>query len=169
MPLAMLVGRGEQTLMEAVACRPIPEERVVLTDARDLDPGERDLLEGSGVRHLADPRQLLSEELLPGPPQKGANAPSPRRGANTPLWVHFDVDVVDPSDVPAVLYPAPGGLRAAELEEILRALGAKQEIAAVSFSSWNPKLDRDGRSRETCLGLLRALRCSVQSENPEGV
>ncbi len=141
MPLAMLAGRGEQTLMAAVACSPIPEDRVVLTDARDLDPGERDLLEDSAVRHLADPRQLLAEDLPAG----------------DRLWVHFDVDIVDPGDVPAVLYPAPGGLRAAELEEVFRGLAARREVAAVSFSSWNPELDRDGRSREVCLGLLRTL------------
>ncbi len=149
MPLAMLVGRGDPTLMDAVGCSPLTEERVVLTDARDLDPGEKELLEGSEVRHLPDPRLLLGEELPGGP--------SPRRGASTPLWVHFDVDIVDPGDVPAVLYPALGGRPAAELEEVFRSLAARREVAAVSLSSWNPTLDRDGRSREICLSLLQAL------------
>ncbi len=140
MPLAMLVGRGDRTLTEAVSLRAFPEERVALTDARDLDPGERQQLEASAVRHLADPRRLLTPEVPPGP-----------------LWVHFDVDVVDPGDVPAVPYPAPGGLRAAKLDEIFRRLAAAREIAAVSFSTWSPELDLDGGSREVCLGLLRTL------------
>ncbi len=140
MPLAMLVGRGDPTLADGVGLRPLAEDRVILTDARDLDPGERQLLEASAVRHLADPRQLLTEDLPAGP-----------------VWVHFDVDIADPSDVPAVPYPAPGGLRAAKLGEVFRALAARADIAAVSLSTWSPKLDRDGDSRDLCLSLLRAL------------
>ncbi len=140
MPLAMLVGRGDPTLAQGVGLRPLAEDRVVLTDARDLDPGERDLLASSAVIHLADPRHLLAKELPAGP-----------------VWVHFDVDVADPIDVPAVLYPVPGGLRAAKLEEVFRALAARREIVAVTFSTWSPELDRDGSSRDVCLSLLKAL------------
>ena len=140
MPLAMLVGRGDQTLMRAVELRPFPEERVVLTDARDLDPGERELLASSKVLHLADPRMLDSRPLPEGP-----------------LYVHLDADVVDPEDAPAMSYPAPGGLRAAELSRLLRRLARRREIAAVSFSAWNPGLEGAERSREVCLDLLAAL------------
>ncbi len=148
MPLAMLVGRGDPTLAQGVGLRPLAEDQVILTDARDLDPGERRLLGGSAVRHLANPRQLLTHEF----------AASPGTGTDKhAIWVHFDVDVVDPADVPAVAYPAPGGLYAAELEEVFRALAARIEIAAVSLSTWSPKLDRDGGSRDVCLGLLKTL------------
>ena len=140
MPLAMLVGHGDPTLAQGVDLRPLAEDRVVLTDARDLDPGERELLVSTAVRHLANPRQLLTSDLPTGP-----------------VWVHFDVDIVDPSDVPAVHYPAPGGMRAAELDEVFQGLAARREIVAVSFSTWSPELDRDGSTRDTCLGLLRAL------------
>ena len=40
MPLAMLVGRGDLALPEAVGLAPLPESRVILTDGRDLDPPE---------------------------------------------------------------------------------------------------------------------------------
>ncbi len=143
MPLAMLTGRGDPTLMDQVGASPLADDRVVLTDARNLDPGERDLLEASAVRHLTDPRALAAGDLPEGP-----------------LWVHFDVDVVDPADAPAVLYPAPGGLRAAELDDLFRQLAARREVAAVTLSAWDPRLDRDGRTRQTCLGLLGALLSS---------
>ena len=149
MPLAMLVGYGDPTLADAVGLEPLAEDRVVLTDARDLDPEERKLLESTGVRHLGDPRQLLADGLPEGP-----------------LWVHLDVDVVDPSDVPAVPYPAPGGLRAPAFAQIFRALAARADIAAVSLSTWDPKLDRDGTSRDLCLRLLAALLGRRGSRSP---
>ncbi len=58
MPLAMLVGKGEQTIMEGVGTSVLPEEQVILSDGRDLDPGEDEVFgwiqgcspaEGSGL------------------------------------------------------------------------------------------------------------------------
>ncbi|MEM7350396.1 MAG: arginase family protein [Acidobacteriota bacterium] len=140
MPLAMLVGRGDGTLMDQVMRGIIPEDRVVLTDARDLDPAERTLLEDTKVNHLPDARSLLSHSLPEGP-----------------LWVHYDIDIIDPTDAPAVLYPAPGGRRAEDLELIFRELARLRQIVAISFSTWNPKLDSDGTTREVGFRLLRAL------------
>ncbi len=140
MPLAMLVGRGDPTLMQAVELRPFPEERVVLTDARDLDPGERALVEESRVLHLSDPRDLFTRPLPEGP-----------------LYVHLDPDIVDPEDAPAMSYPAADGIRAAELRNLLRRLAASHRIAAVSLSAWNPELEGAERTREVCLELLEAL------------
>ena len=35
--MAMLTGRGDQTMLKTLGLKPIPDDRVVLTDARDLD------------------------------------------------------------------------------------------------------------------------------------
>ena len=55
MPLAMLTGRGDQRMMQAVAQTTIADERVILSDGRDLDPGERLLVEQSEIRFLSRP------------------------------------------------------------------------------------------------------------------
>jgi len=140
MPLAMMVGLGEQRMMAAVGCQPLPTNRVVLTDGRDLDPGEAKLVEESGIRHLPNVADLLTMELPDGP-----------------LYVHFDVDVLNLADVPAVSYPAAGGPTAVELAPVFRHLAQTREITAVSTSFWNPELDVDGRSQKTCLSLLNDL------------
>ncbi|MBN1148114.1 MAG: arginase family protein [Anaerolineales bacterium] len=140
MPLAMLVGRGEQTIAEAVGLRPLPEAQVVLADARDLDAGERLALEASGVTRLPDARDLLDYPL-----------------EDRPIYVHFDTDTLDPTDAPAMNYLAPGGPSADELREVFRFLAATGRVVAVSLSSWNPELDEDGRSREVCMGLMDIL------------
>lgn len=140
MPLAMLVGRGEQTLMRGVDVRPIAESRVVLTDARDLDPGEKDALRGSQVIHLADPRALLDAPLPAGP-----------------LWVHFDSDVVNPEDAPAMRYRARGGPSANDLHTVFRWLAQTGRLCAVSMTAWDFSQDGDGRARSVCMELLRVL------------
>ncbi|NOX62438.1 MAG: arginase family protein [Chloroflexi bacterium] len=140
MPLAMLVGRGEQTMPRAVKLAPQPEDRVIITDARDLDPGEREALAASRVHHLSDVIDLLQIDLPAGP-----------------LYVHFDTDVLDPTAAPAQNYPASGGPTAEELSAVFRRLAQTSRVAAISMSTWNPALDADGRTRTVCMNLLRSL------------
>jgi arginase len=140
MPLAMLVGRGEQTMPRAVGLRPFPERRVILTDGRDLDPGEKLAIEDSEVVHIRDTGALLEHPLL-----------------NDPLYVHFDADIINPDDAPAMRYATPGGPSAAELKALFGALAQSDRIVAVSMTTWTPDLDADGRSRAVCMELLDSL------------
>lgn len=140
MPLAMIVGRGEQRLTSAAGLEYLPERQVILTDARDLDPGERQALEHSSVRLVGNVRTLCEESLPEGP-----------------LYVHFDTDVVNPVDAPAMNYVARGGPLASELAEVFADLAHTARIVAVSVSTWNPKLDEDGRTRKVCMELLDVL------------
>jgi arginase len=140
MPLAMLVGKGEQTIMKAVGTRVLPEERVLLSDARDLDPGEREALTASKIVHLGKVQDLLDNKLPPGP-----------------LWIHFDTDVIDSSEAPAMNYPTPGGPGVSQLREVFTHLAGSGQITAVSISSWNPDLDQDGLSQKVSMGLLQEL------------
>lgn len=140
MPLAMLVGRGEQTLPQSVGLRTVPEADVLLTDARDLDPGERLAVEASNVKVLRDPAALLGAPLPDGP-----------------LYVHFDSDILDPSEAPAMSYLAPGGPSSETLRQVFQRLAASGQIAAVSLSAWNPKMDEDGASGDLVMSLLAEL------------
>lgn len=140
MPLAMLAGLGDQTMVDGLGLTPLPEDRIILTDARDLDPGEKINVEQSAVTHLPDVAQLLDYPLPDGP-----------------IYVHFDVDVVNLDDLPAVSYPAPGGPSAATMQQVFQFLAQTGRVTAVSVSTWNPKLDDNGRSREVAMSLLEDL------------
>lgn len=140
MPLAMIAGLGEQTMVEAVGLRPLGASQIVLTDARDLDPGERLLVQESGLMHLPEVGSLLDIPLPAGP-----------------LHVHFDTDVLNPQEAPAMSYPAAGGPAAPELEAVFRRLAHSGQVAAVSVSTWNPDLDGDGQTQARCLALLEVL------------
>jgi arginase len=67
-------------------------------------------------------------------------------------WLQLDVDVLDPSVMPAVDSPDPGGLGAAELTALLRAL-APQAIGA-SITVFDPDLDPDGRYAQLLTEVL---------------
>lgn len=141
MPLAMLVGRGEQTFLEALDLDPIEEERVILTDGRDLDSGESELLSRSTVTHLQNTIELMDYSF-----------------SDQPLWIHFDTDILDPEDVPAQNYPAPGGIRVDDLRKVFQYLANTGLICGISLSSWAPDLPEAEQSMDVCMALLEVLK-----------
>ncbi len=140
MPLAMMVGKGDQSMPAAVGLQPLPEQRVVLADGRDLDPGERQLIQNTAMLHLTDVSDLLTWPLPDGP-----------------LYIHFDTDVVALEESPAHNYPAQGGPSVTMLESVFRRLAETGRVIAVSLSAWNPKIDQDRTSEMVSMFLLQAL------------
>ncbi len=140
MPLAMLVGKGEQTMPKALDLKPLDEDRVILTDARDLDPGEKKLIAEASMLVFPDVNSLLVATLPDGP-----------------LYIHIDADIINPAEASAMNYLAAGGPTARELQTVMKHLSRTQEIAAVSMSTWNPKMDAGGQSRNVCMALLETL------------
>ncbi|KAA3655911.1 MAG: arginase [Chloroflexi bacterium] len=140
MPLAMLVGKGEMTMMNGVQANPLPENQVILTDGRDLDPGEKVLVDESNVLHVTDPVKLLEMPLPDGP-----------------LYIHFDADILDPADAPAMNYPAPGGPSPKVMQQVFEHLAKSGQVAAISVSAWNPEMEGNGRSQTLILDLLKTL------------
>ena len=129
MPLAMLTGRGDSSMLDAVGAVPLPDARVRLGDARDVDPAEAEALAASGIVTTSNLDALLATL------DEGAS-----------VHLHLDCDVVTSDEVPAQSYPVAGGPRAAEVEAFLRALAARTRIVAVSVCAWEPALDADGKS-----------------------
>jgi arginase len=141
MPLAMLCGRGEQTIVEGAGARIQPEGNVILTDARDLDPGEKEAVAESGLIHLPDVADILSLEL-----------------PDRPIYIHFDCDVLRLTDLSAVNYPAEGGPSLETVEATLAHLAGTGRVAAVSITMWNPEEDDDERKAEQSLiGIVERL------------
>lgn len=140
MPLAMLVGRGEQTIVEGVGLQPLPEEQVILSDARDLDPGEKEAVAEADLRHLPAVEALLDEPLPDGP-----------------LYVHFDTDIIDANEASAMNYPVPNGPSVEKLRRVFHRLANSGQVVAVSVSAWAPDLDEEGQTQRTVMELLQAL------------
>ena len=140
MPLAMLCGRGEQTIVVGAGATVLPEANVILTDARDLDPEEAEAVAESAVTHVPNVTDLASVSL-------------PDRS----LYIHFDCDVLSLSDLAAVSYPAEGGAALEVIDASLSHLAATGQIAAISVTLWNPELDADGSAGEVVVGVIDRL------------
>jgi arginase len=67
-------------------------------------------------------------------------------------WLHLDVDILDPEDMPAVDSPAPGGLDPVELTGLLAALAPR--AAGAQVTAFDPDLDPDGRYAALLAGII---------------
>jgi len=67
-------------------------------------------------------------------------------------WIHLDVDILDPSVMPAVDSPDPGGLTAAELTGLLAALAPRAVGGQVTV--FDPDLDPDGSHARLLTDIL---------------
>lgn len=143
MPLAALVGRGNEELMRAVGLSPIVEHDVFITDARDLDAEEGENLKSSALQHLVDVNELLTASL----PKK-------------PLYIHFDTDVVRLDDMPPMNYPAQGGPSLEETLTTLERVTRDGEVAGILFSLWNQELDGAAIALESTLKVVRGFVAS---------
>jgi len=139
MALAMLTGRGDRTLIDAARLTPLADVDVVLADARDLDPAERALLDASQVTRVKDLDDLLAHT------------------GDRPIYVHFDTDILDPIEAPAVLYPAPGGPSVSKLLQVAHRLQRTGRIVGVSMTTWSLERDTGGGTGDACMSVLRAL------------
>jgi arginase family enzyme len=91
--------------------------RVVMCGVRDVDAGERVLLETRGVGLVERPGDLADH----------------LRGL--PVFVHLDLDVLDPSVMPAT-FPAPGGLSDGGLRTLLAEVGEAAELIGVEITAF---------------------------------
>jgi arginase len=56
-----------------------------------------------------------------------------------PLYVHLDLDVTDPAEVPGLRYPASGGPGLAQVTGALQMLLGTGRVAAVGIAcTWHP-------------------------------
>ena len=121
MPLRLLAGYRPELIANRLSLRPVPEERIVLAGTRDLDPPEVEYLAGSRI-HQCEVAGIGAAPLADGP-----------------LYVHLDLDVISPDEVPGLRYPAPGGPFAEQVAGALRLLLDTRQVVAVGIAcTWYP-------------------------------
>lgn len=145
MPISILLGRAWHTLAKSVpGFSPIPGNRIVLFGARDLEPAERTLLETAGVRQMATVEQFRKHLSSPAEEIKQ-------------VYVHVDLDVLDPSVATSNQWTSPNGISLEVLIQAIKEVKTHARIAALGIASYDPGIDQNGRALAAAMAVAEAV------------
>src|SRR3954447_9007000 len=136
MPLAAALGRGGPGFESAAWTLPaLVPERVAVIGARDLDPGERDLIGEIGL-----PVYTMSEIDRRGIEEVVGDALGRASGAPF-VHVSLDMDGLDPDVAPGVGTPVRGGLTYREAHLAMELVAESGLLCCLEIVEVNPILD----------------------------
>jgi arginase len=157
MPVAVSAGLCLTRLRLKSGLDPaLPERHIVLAAARDLDPLEQDLLDRSAVERLS------VADIKTRSPTIAAQMKR-LEGLTDVIYVHVDMDVLDPPEVMGHPLTVPGGPTSVELAAALTEMFRSPKAAAFGVASTpSGDQDRDGRSRQAAYNLILGALKGVQ-------
>lgn len=145
MGLSVLTGTCWTTLARSIpGFVPVPGPRIVLTDARDVEQPEVIGLQEAGVRVVLR-RESWGEAL------------DALRGEVDAVYVHLDLDILDPSEATTNQWTPAGGWTVADLGTAITQVRERFTLAGAGLASFDPDEDHDGRGTAAALSLLEQL------------
>jgi arginase len=154
MTVAILAGLAGPLWREAAGlAAPVPTDRIVLVGTRELDEKERELLGSTNVR-VIHTGELRTDHRLAGVIEWLA-------GRCQALYLHVDLDVLDPRFVPSASTPAANGLTVDELAAAISTVLQTGKAAAVALCSLNP--GAGGRGQRSIASALATLTAALPS------
>lgn len=150
MPLAHLLGRGDEDLKNIQGFSPkVKPENVALIGIRDIDAGERRMINKSGI-HAFTMREI---------DEHGMAAVSRRaleivNDGTAGFHMSFDVDGCDPTVIPGSGTLVPGGVSFREAHLLMEYCADDGNLLSMEIVELNPFLDEGNVSAERAMELL---------------
>ncbi len=152
MPVAVAAGLClERLRLKCGMEHPIPTQNVIMVGVRDVDPLEQEIIDGSSIRHISveDIRQLrpiIKTEMN-------------RLGSITDIiYVHLDVDVLDPLEVPGHGLPVEDGPTSRELGAAFEVMFAHSKVRGLGIAGYPAGNDPD---MITLSAIYHLIECAI--------
>lgn len=150
MELAILTGRGPERITRIAGKYPLlKDEEVVVYGIRAWDHI------GTSNIEVYDRQRMIKNEIKHTVKEGLKNFYQ----KELPVWLHFDVDVLDPELMP-VMFPEPEGLTFEEAQEFLGLVWASGRVIGMSIACYHPKLDIDGSAGAQLVTLVSEVLSS---------
>jgi arginase len=150
MPLAALVGRGDDSLVGVGGVdRDLDIDDVVLVGVRSVDPGERKAIHETGLATytMKDIDEMGMRTVM-------ERAIDQATAGTDRLHVSLDLDSVDPEIAPGVGTPVRGGLSYREAHLALEMLAQEEDFRSLDVVELNPLIDERNRTADLAAELV---------------
>ncbi|NYI06451.1 arginase family protein [Allostreptomyces psammosilenae] len=149
-----LLGDGPAELAAPPDARLTPD-RLVLAGTRSLDAGERTFIEATGIRMLPV-AELTPDALVAAVRATGARS----------VYVHIDLDVLDPAHIAGIGFPEPGGLSPDRLVELVGAVREAFDFAGGAVTEFCPDSPAGTTATARDLDTVRRILTALAGAQP---
>ncbi len=157
MPVAISTGQCLHMLRRTCGLEPaLPTKYVTMVAVRDTDPWEQDAIDRSDMEHIS------TEDV------KGLSANIDRQMGRLSdlvdqIYVHVDMDVLDPPDIPGHGLPVPGGPTRKELAAALGQMFQHPKACSFGIASYPSRHDPEKIGLRSVYALIEGVLKGVQS------
>lgn len=154
MPVAVASGKALHRLRLMNKLKfPLQAPDIVMAGMRDLDDLEREMIEEDGLEIIRE------QDLIDCSPS--LHSAMQRLSARSDvIYVHVDLDILDPSCAPAAGLPSTGGLTGEQLGKALATMLSYPKVRALAMVSYNAEADTDG---QTLNEVLQSITLATQA------
>ncbi len=153
MGLATVAGLCWERLAASIPhFRPISAVNILHVGGRDFYTKEKALFEqasGTIVGAETIRRSGMSAALLP--------ALEALRRRVSRIYLHFDLDVLDPERAAANEFAAPNGLSVSQIEEAIDLIAERFTICASGLASYDPQYDKDDEILNSGISIIKKI------------
>jgi arginase len=157
MPVAVSAGMALHNLRRESGLDPgIPTDRIVMGAVRDLDPLEAELVAAAKIQRLSADDLAHRLDLVRAQVERLASI-------SDVIFVHVDMDVLDPTEVPGHPLTVPNGPTSKELAVALAEVFKELKVAALGIASTPAnERDPDHLSLAAAYNLIKGALIGVQ-------
>ena len=134
---------------------PIPGRDILHVGGRDFYPEEKALFEQSGGTIIG--AEAIRRSGVQAALESALNA---LRSRVSRIYLHFDLDVLDPEVTPANEFAAPNGLSVEQIQEAIQLIGERFTICASGIASYDPQYDK-GAVLEAGITIMKNILAHV--------
>jgi arginase len=139
--------------------KPVSARNILHVGGRDFQEEEQALLEKSGATVV--PARVIRETGI-------AEALEPAlkdlRSRISRVYLHFDLDVLDPAIARANKFAAPDGLSLDQVQEAVNMIGERFTICASGIASYDPQYDQDDKVLTSGIDIMKSVLAAVTPE-----
>ena len=150
MVLRTLLGDGPEALVPG---SPLSPAQVVLAGTRSLDDDEAAFIDAAGIRMVTSSEMEQPGSVVEAIAQTGASR----------VYIHVDLDVLDPAEIDGVGYPEPFGLSVQQLVQAISEIRASYPLVGAGITEFAPSTpEASSDDLPSILRIISALTRPVQ-------
>jgi arginase len=163
MPVAVSTGMCLHRLRIKCGLEPaLPTRYVTMVGVRDTDPLEQQIIDRSQIENITvDQIKRLSPAI---------DLEMERLTTLTDvIYIHVDMDILDPKEVPGHEFKVPDGPTSIEMGEALEVIFEYPNVAAFGIASYPVNKDPDKRSLRAALNLMEGVAKGLKNRQTTSI